>query len=59
LHYRSATRAPQSLSEPGASSTATTVTVRGNVDAMKFLSDLIMSPLDQLHPLSRDTNALV
>jgi hypothetical protein len=45
------------LSEGVASHTAT-VTVRGIVAAMKFLSDIIMSPLDQFILSTRDTNAL-
>jgi len=46
---RPANESARVLSEAVASNTAT-VTVRGIVAAMKFLSDIIMSPLDQLHP---------
>jgi hypothetical protein len=52
-------KAALTLSEGVDPSQPTVFLLRSNVAAMKFLSNLIMSPLDQLHPLSRDTNALV
>ena len=54
---RPANESARVLSEGVASHTAT-VTVRGIVAAMKFLSDIIMSPLDQFILSTRDTNAL-
>ena len=44
-------KAAPTLSEGVGPSQPTVFLLRSNVAAMKFLSDLIMSPLDQLHPL--------